>query len=35
MISEDYTAEAVRKTVRGYYGEEAGEILDRPWQVIK
>ncbi|QDS73012.1 hypothetical protein FKW77_009098 [Venturia effusa] len=30
----DYTAEAVRKTVRGYYGEEAGEILDRPWQVI-
>lgn len=30
----DYTAEAVRKTVRGYYGDEAGTILDRRWQVI-
>ncbi|KAE9987078.1 hypothetical protein EG328_003860 [Venturia inaequalis] len=30
----DYTAEAVKKTVRGYYGNEAGDILDRPWQAI-
>lgn len=34
-MPEDYTAEAVKKTVRGYYGNEAGDILDRPWQAIK
>jgi hypothetical protein len=32
---KDYTAEAVRKTVRGYYGDTAGTILDKRWQVIK